>query len=349
MRVGYLNVLTMAIATLVGLILSLSDASGSVQSTSTLDMHGTTRPILNETPTSPPAPSTPIVTLTPTLSSYEEALARARAFDGSNADWQALYPRGFHHEFSEDGIPMQLVPVGCFRMGSTEEQIEYAMTLCEQECLGGEQEREAYADETPTARVCFAEPFWIDVYEVTQNAFARLGGQAANDSYFDGDSRPRENITWYEAHDFCALRGARLPTEAEWEYAARGPDGLDYPWGDTYLAVYVVDGHNFDPHQQTAEVGSRRNGRSWVGAYDLSGNVAEWTSTLYWEYPYPTDDHGFVRDDGREEANSTGARVLRGGSWVNYWGVGVRAANRVHYVPDFTANYLGFRCARGVE
>lgn len=191
-------------------------------------------------------------------------------------------------------------------------------------------------DETPVTRICFDEPFWIDQYEVTQGDFERLDGVAASDNYFSGERRPREIITWFEARDFCEeKRGGRLPTEAEWEYAARGPDGLIYPWGNEFEADNVVYVGN--SHSRTAEVGSREGGVSWVGTYDLSGNVWEWVSSLY--LPYDSTE------DREDNSNNTVARVLRGGSWY-YFDLMVRSANRDRINPDNSLNYVGFRCAR---
>jgi formylglycine-generating enzyme required for sulfatase activity len=209
---------------------------------------------------------------------------------------------------------MALVPAGCFMMGSD----------------SGD------SDEQPVHEQC-VESFYIDRTEVTQADFERLGGVKANANGFDGADRPVERITWFEARDFCALRGARLPTETEWEYAARGPDALVYPWGDDFVADNVVYGGN--SNSQTANVGSRPGGVSWVGAVDLSGNVWEWVSTLYQPYPYASDD-------GRENSdNRTDNRVLRGGSWGGI-GADVRAAYRGTITPDSRGNYRGFRCAR---
>src|SRR5690606_21843483 len=103
---------------------------------------------------------------------------------------------------------MVLVPAGCFRMGTN-----------------------VNTNERPVHDQCFDQPFWMDKYEVTQAHFRRLGGTQANSFAFPGINLPVENITWNEAQDFCELRGGSLPSEAEWEYAARGPDGLVYPWG----------------------------------------------------------------------------------------------------------------------
>jgi formylglycine-generating enzyme required for sulfatase activity len=244
----------------------------------------------------------------------QAALDTARTFTGSNTDWQTLYTGGFTHTFA-DGVPIVLVPAGCFMMGSTN-GLDHEQAVLEQ---------------------CFNAPFWIDLTEVTQADFERLGGVKANDNGFDGDQRPVERITWFEARDFCALRDARLPTEREWEYAARGPDNLTYPWGSAWNENNAVwDGNS---NSQTAEVGSRPAGASWVGALDMSGNVWEWVSSLYLPY-----------DSSEDRESNTGTRtdvlrVLRGGSWVGYNSDYLRAAIRGQYAPGYWSRF-GFRCAR---
>ncbi|MCC7447865.1 MAG: formylglycine-generating enzyme family protein [Anaerolineae bacterium] len=214
-----------------------------------------------------------------------------------------------------DGVDMVLVPPGCFMIGSD----------------AGD------SDEKPVTKLCFDKPFWIDRTEVTNEQFTRLGGQAERTGNWTDPKRPREHITWFEARDFCAKRGARLPTEAEWEYAARGPDNLVYPWGNDFMASSVVYSSNSSGH--TAEVGSKPDGASWVGAHDLSGLVWEWVSSLHRPYPYSAAD-------GRESNSDTRSmRVRRGGSWSDNKDY-VRAAKRDGAFPSLAFYNIGFRCAR---
>jgi formylglycine-generating enzyme required for sulfatase activity len=213
---------------------------------------------------------------------------------------------------------MALVPPGCFMMGSNSS--------------------ENNGNEKPITRICFDKSFWIDKTEVTQAQFRSLGGKAASKPAFTGDNRPVESITWFEARDFCAQRGGRLPTEAEWEYAARGPDGRDYPWANVFVEDMVVFAGN--SKQQTADVGSKPRGASWVGALDMSGNVWEWTNSLERLYPYNAKD-------GRESNSDTkNRRILRGGSWFDLSHSFLRASVRVWDYPWHESHNYGFRCAR---
>jgi formylglycine-generating enzyme required for sulfatase activity len=209
-----------------------------------------------------------------------------------------------------DGVEMVQVPAGCFMMGN----------------------EEGRRNERPVHQICFDAPYWIDRTEVTNAQYGETG-------HFPGDQRPRENLLWSEARDFCAKRGARLPTEAEWEYAARGPDNLLYPWGDELVGDYLVFDQN--NNNETADVGSKPDGVSWVGAYDLSGNVFEWVSTIYKPYPYDAND-------GREDMNdTTGERMFRGGLH-NYVDFGAGGTARFWESPDTRDWFIGFRCARSV-
>lgn len=218
-----------------------------------------------------------------------------------NADWTPLVQ-------AFEGIEMVQVPAGCFTMGSDEGR----------------------RDERPAHPVCFAAPYWIGRTEVTNAQFDTEG-------VFPGANRPRTNLTWSEARDFCLSKEMRLPTEAQWEYAARGVDSLDYPWGNEFNADALV--YDANSNNQPADVGSRPAGASWVGALDMSGNVHEWVSSLYQRYPYNADD-------GREDAaNTTDARVFRSGinSYIDF---GTSTHIRFNMEPGGRDWFVGFRCAR---
>lgn len=222
-----------------------------------------------------------------------------------NADWEPVI-----QDF--DGAEMALVPAGCFTMGS----------------------EDGDDDERPIRQVCFEEPFWIDVYEVT---IARSGppGSLSGDNRPQNE-RPRDTFDWFQAAAYCERRDARLPTEAEWEYAARGPDGLVYPWGNELVGDNVV--YSGNSGNRTADVGSRPGGVSWVGAYDLSGNVREWVADWYGPYSSEAGADPTGPDSGD-------VRVLRGGSWLGDSG-SLRSANRSWDAPRVDDHYSGFRCAR---
>jgi formylglycine-generating enzyme required for sulfatase activity len=232
----------------------------------------------------------------------------------TNSEWEVITQ-------TFDDVEMVLVPIGCFMMGT-----------------------DGLSDENPAHEQCFDQPFWIDKYEVTNTQFELLSGQSENASQWNEPLRPREHITWFEALAFCeGKRGVRLPSEREWEYAARGPESLIYPWGDSFTTSNTV--YTTNSGGGTAEVGSKEEGVSWVGAFDLSGNVMEWTSTIYsqgdFRYPYKVDD-------GREDLGIFRQRVLRGGSW-NEGQNNMRAGYRYNFAPDSQTWATGFRCARNYE
>jgi len=233
-----------------------------------------------------------------------------------NNDWPP-----FERDF--DGVTMVLVPAGCFMMGSED----------------GED------NEEPVHEQCFDAPFWIDKFEVTNEQYGSAStGDSCSNSSSEAD-QPRNCVNWFEALEHCESRDARLPTEAEWEYAARGPDNLTYPWGNEneYDAAKAISfGDPTYGGNQTAPVGSRPEGMSWVGAYDMSGNVSEWTNTIYDQdnYPYP-----YAADDGRENASSEARRILRGGSFYSP-PFALGGANRRARPPDGPDNSVGFRCVR---
>lgn len=244
---------------------------------------------------------TPSSTLTPTITPTLPPYQLAQRGVQSNAEWQPYL-------VSINGIEMMLVPAGCFNMGS----------------------RDGDPDEKPVEEFCFKNPFWIDRTEVTNKQYGSYGR-------FSGDNHPRETVSWNEARAFCELRDARLPTEAEWEYAARGPDELEYPWGNDFVSNNVVYGVN--SNNQSAEVGSRPNGKSWVGTLDMIGNLWEWVSSIVLPYPY-------VLNDGRENLDRADvSRGLRGGSFYDS-SLHQRATNRDWTNPTGQGDNVGFRCAK---
>lgn len=174
---------------------------------------------------------------------------------------------------------------------------------------------------------------WIDSYEVTNTAyqqFVNAGGYTTQSYWLDAGwswkqsnkitgpraypnltdpSQPRVGVSRYEAAAYAKWRGGRLPTEAEWEYAARGRDLLIYPWGNTWGAKKA---NTYEEGYGSAKsIGSYEGGKSWVGAYDLAGNALEWVADWY--------DAGYyqqaVRNDPQGPACGD-SRVIRGGSWV---------------------------------
>ncbi|MBN1120802.1 MAG: SUMF1/EgtB/PvdO family nonheme iron enzyme [Anaerolineae bacterium] len=286
---------------------------------------------------------------TPTLTSVDvPEEIEMFAFDGvyENYEWEMYID-------IVDGVPMALVPAGCFRMGSTEEDIDQAMQSCVE--AFGEDSCDLYwfEDEIPQNIICFDDPFWIDVYEVTNEDFDYFGGEAELSSYWTDDDLPRERITWEEAAAFCELRGTRLPTEAEWIYAARGPDGWLYPWGNDFdgsLTNYCdaqcdyewADPEFDDEYKYTAPVDSYLYGFSWVGAYNMSGNVWEWVNDWY---AYDYYDYLWDFDANPQGPPDGDYRVMMGGSWRDI-DVHVRVSNRVGLDPTYADDDIGFRCAR---
>jgi formylglycine-generating enzyme required for sulfatase activity len=237
---------------------------------------------------------------------------------------------------------MRYVPGGTFQMGSAETD-----PLAQQ-------------DEIPQHTVRLSS-FWIDQTEVTNAQFAlcveagacqppfrpaldKYQGYYESETYAD---YPVINVSWEHAWNYCNWVDGTLPTEAQWEYAARGPENRVYPWGDEPPDETLL---NYDRVvSDTTRVGSYPEGASWCGGLDMAGNVWEWTADWYRTYsPEPqVDPIGPNRGIGH---------VLRGGSWYDDESF-VRAANRYvvreayrDYVTPLAYGFgVGFRCVVPLE
>lgn len=180
------------------------------------------------------------------------------------------------------------------------------------------------------AHAVTAAAFRIDRTEVSQAAYARCVDAGACTATSEPPSRPKApvtHVTWLEAGAYCRWRGQRLPSEAEWELAARGTDGRIYPWGDA--APDCTRAHLATCGAEPADVGGRLAGASPFGALDIAGNVDEWVADEYRAYG--------------GGAESSGEKVARGGAY-DAWHT--RSTARSAVKPDFRDRLLGFRCAR---
>jgi formylglycine-generating enzyme required for sulfatase activity len=238
----------------------------------------------------------------------------------------------------------------------------------------------AESDEQPQ-RVVNLPAFYIDELEVTQLQYKQFVDASGwppprdwKEGTFPEDTEflPVTGVTWWDANAYARWAGKRLPTEAEWEKAARGSDGRRFPWGDAFEPDHANNSENLLP------VGSKPTGASPYGVQDMAGNVSEWTSSIYAPYPKieailpgefggtqasasapattetsaPQPGHGrrIESDDPRlqvftvEELQDDRQRVYRGGSYNNYARF-LRCASRQGESPDARWEYVGFRCA----
>lgn len=212
-----------------------------------------------------------------------------------------------------DGLTYVWIPPGTFIMG----------------CSPGDAECDV--DEKPTHRVTITRGFRMGQTPVTQEAYQRVTGKTPG--YFSGAKFPAESINWDEARSYCAVTGMRLPTEAEWEYAARA-GGTVSRYGDVdRIAWFGVNSGN-----RTHDV-MQKQPNAW-SLYDMLGDVWEWTAD--WYAPYPAEG---PESSGDPKGPASGKiRALRGGSWGNgpaFVRISVRSGNE----PDHRSNVVGFRCA----
>jgi len=204
-----------------------------------------------------------------------------------------------------------------------------------------------FEDERPAHKVV-VEAFEIDKFEVTNEEFERFvfetgyvtDAEKAGDSmpwrvYAEGKPKhPVVKVSWNDAMTYCEWAGKRLPTEAEWEKAARGTDGRAYPWGDEWdpAKANTKEGG----YRGTTIVGSFPAGASPYGVMDMAGNVAEWTADWYKAYP---------GSDFASPYFGEKYRVIRGGGWFSDKEL-VRASSRSASSVDLANDDVGFRCAK---
>jgi formylglycine-generating enzyme required for sulfatase activity len=254
-----------------------------------------------------------------------------------------------------DGMIQVYVPGGTFWMGS----------------------EEGDSNEQPVHSVTL-DSFWIDQTEVTNAQFAAFlndrGNQEENgvtwlnlrhsDSQIEQSGEvfqplsgyanyPAVEVSWYGAAAYCQWAGGRLPTEAEWEYAACGPEEHIYPWGNTFDGARLNycdvncpldhwrDTSYDDGYARSAPVGSYQDGASWVGALDMAGNVYEWVGDRYGPYARG-------RQVNPAGPSSGGTCVLRGGSWLDHFPEYTRCTYRFGAGPHYSNPGIGFRCVSSI-
>jgi formylglycine-generating enzyme required for sulfatase activity len=241
-------------------------------------------------------------------------------------------------------------PAGCFEMGSPDS------------------DPERYPNEGPVHRVCL-KPFDLGKFEVTEGEWRKVMLHNPHPSQYEGDNRPVDNVSWDDAQTFVHLMSFfgqheyRLPTEAEWEYAARAGTTTSRYWGDRAQdgcayenmmdqslrgALNGTTARVSDPlfvscdamQSSIMPVGSFKPNP--FGLYDMLGNAAEWVEDCY------SPDYTTARGDGQPVSTTDcGGRVIRGGSWIKF-PRNLRAANRVSALSDFRSYLIGFRLARSV-
>ena len=226
----------------------------------------------------------------------------------------------------DDGREMVLVPEGIFSRGSDS---------------GG-------YDEKPAQEI-YLDAFYIDKYEVSVKEYNKYRKAASyvkpSVPFFPGDhaimdvpSHAVVGVSWHDATNYCTWAGKRLLTEAEWEKAARGTHGLDFPWGNKILPKRANLAGTGDGYPYMGPVGKYPMGRSVYGIFDMSGNVSEWVSDFYDQFYYKTAP--IMNPTGPEKGKN---HVFKGGSW-DARSVDIRTSKRFAASPGRKDSILGFRC-----
>jgi formylglycine-generating enzyme required for sulfatase activity len=228
----------------------------------------------------------------------------------------------------KDGAPAVLITAGSFIMGD---------------------------DENSPRRELFLDAFYLDKFEVTLSRYAEFlkatGNVKLPEDWPQGKiaaigDRPVVGVDWHDAGNYCRWAGKRLPTEAEWEKAARGSDGRKYPWGNDEpagdQARFAMPYQNPVYQDGVAPVGKYPKGMSPFGVYDLAGNVAEWVNDWYSE----SFSSAETRNPKGPETGT--AKVLRGGGWYDA-AVRITTTKRMYASPAHRDDATGFRCAADVK
>jgi formylglycine-generating enzyme required for sulfatase activity len=258
------------------------------------------------------------------------------------------------------------VPGGTFVMGSTPAQMAHAIQLCEREVLATVCHAErfiAMVRAEGNAHPVTLSSFAIDRTEVTVADYARcVSAGACAQAELGGDARftradfPVTHVRWSDAHDYCRWTGGRLPTEAEWEYVARGPDGREFPWGNAYNPHLANHGSwaddrtdGTDGYVGLAPVGSFPDGATPLGVLDMAGNAAEWVADVF-ELDKFGDPVGYADEAVVNPPPKTaggGPHIVRGGSFEDgaTW---LRATSRDYDILP-RPPWVGFRCAEDVR
>jgi len=256
-----------------------------------------------------------------------------------------------------DQMTMVFVPGGIFQMGSTEAEVREAIAFCKQHysiCNDW-----FYMRENPQHPVTVSD-FWLDQTEVSNARYRQcveagicaepINCKKGESTYQDAEKayHPVVCVGWDDVQAYCEWAGARLPTEAEWEYAFRGEQNLVYPWGNTFDGTnlnycdmnctqsHADEGYD-DGFAKSAPVGSYPDDVSWCGALDMSGNVSEWVADWSGSYSSGTERNPTGPSSGTE-------KILRGCNWY-FQPAYCRGAARPFTSPDTRYDYLGFRCA----
>lgn len=240
----------------------------------------------------------------------------------------ALFPLGVSVAWAVPEAPpgMVYVPEGYFEMGSSLSEFD---------------------DQKPMHFV-YTSAYFIDKYEVSNAEYKKFLDATQHpkpkyweDERFNQPGQPVVGVSWFDAMAYSRWKGRRLPTEAEWEKAARGNDGRAYPWGDQTAKgskLYFVNVYGMeDKYEFTAPVNYYASGASPFGALNMAGNVWEWC--LDW---YDKDYYRISPELDPEGPEATLMKVLRGGSWINNID-GVQTTQRARNAPDMQNNIYGFR------